>query len=269
MRVLQQGLQGSDVRKWQLFLLGQKLDAAPADGDFGPRTHKATLEFQTRHGLTADGIVGLKTLGAAMKLGFPAIKLPAFMPPGASSPHAGDPAWPPRPGFDPLLSSADRTRLWGRFRYEADPVQGNRENIRILGTWEDENIVRVEIPQLRGIAGAPSSTNVRFHRKGADQLRELWRAWEKAGLLSLILTWDGGFTPRFVRGSTSVLSNHSFGSAFDVNAAWNALGTRPALVGQRGSVRELVPIANGHGFFWGGHFRDRADGMHFEVAQDR
>jgi hypothetical protein len=32
-------------------------------------------------------------------------------------------------------------------------------------------------------------------------------------------------------------------------------------------VRELVPIANKHGFYWGGHYSKRADGMHFEAAK--
>jgi hypothetical protein len=33
-------------------------------------------------------------------------------------------------------------------------------------------------------------------------------------------------------------------------------------------VRELVPIANAFGFYWGGHFgAGRVDGMHFEVAK--
>jgi hypothetical protein len=40
----------------------------------------------------------------------------------------------------------------------------------------------------------------------------------------------------------------------------------PALVGQKGSVREIVPIANEFGFYWGGHFT-RKDGMHFEIAK--
>jgi len=63
-----------------------------------------------------------------------------------------------------------------------------------------------------------------------------------------------------------VLSNHAFGSAFDINASFNALGVEPARVGDRGCVRELVTIANDHGFYWGGHFAKRPDGMHFEVA---
>ncbi|WP_354234540.1 M15 family metallopeptidase [Bradyrhizobium sp. I1.8.5] len=60
--------------------------------------------------------------------------------------------------------------------------------------------------------------------------------------------------------------NHAFGSAFDINASENRLGARPALVGTRRSTRELVPLANRHGFYWGGHFGSRPDGMHFETA---
>jgi hypothetical protein len=37
-------------------------------------------------------------------------------------------------------------------------------------------------------------------------------------------------------------------------------------MGQKGCVRELVPIANEFGFYWGGHF-SRMDGMHFEIAK--
>ena len=59
---------------------------------------------------------------------------------------------------------------------------------------------------------------------------------------------------------------YAFGSAFDINTKWNKLGRVPALAGEEGSVRELVSIANEHGFFWGGHFNGRPDGMHFEVA---
>jgi len=89
----------------------------------------------------------------------------------------------------------------------------------------------------------------------------------KAGLLDRTLTWDGGYVPRRVRGSTTTLSNHAFGAAFDVNEPWNKLANIPALIGSRGSMRELVQIAGRLGFFWGGHYARRKDGMHFEVAR--
>ncbi len=74
-------------------------------------------------------------------------------------------------------------------------------------------------------------------------------------------------TPRFVRGSQPRLSKHAYGSAIDLNAEWNRLATVPALKGKQGSVRELVPLANRHGIYWDGHFKGRADGMHFELAR--
>jgi hypothetical protein len=124
----------------------------------------------------------------------------------------------------------------------------------------------VPIPQLRKALGPSAPQGMRFHRKAAAQLAGLWSEWESSGLLDRVISYQGSFVPRFIRGSTSVLSNHAFGSAFDINAPENGLGVRPALVGQRGAVRELVPAAHRWGFYWGGHFGSRPDGMHFEVA---
>jgi hypothetical protein len=90
---------------------------------------------------------------------------------------------------------------------------------------------------------------MQFHKLGAAQLQGLWKDWEHAGLLDRILTYGGAFNPRFVRGSTKTLSNHAFGSAFDVNERWNERGHRPALVGQKGSVRELAALAHKWGFW--------------------
>ena len=106
-----------------------------------------------------------------------------------------------------------------------------------------------------------------FHKKAKDQLVKLWNDWETAGLIHLVKTWNGSYDPRFRRGSSTILSNHAFGSAFDINSKWNELGEIPALVGERGCVRQLVKIANDNGFYWGGHFPNEfLDGMHFEVA---
>ncbi|MBS7543636.1 transglycosylase SLT domain-containing protein [Ancylobacter oerskovii] len=192
-------------------------------------------------------------------------ELVGIAPPPAAL-DLSSPDFPPRPGFRPLLSLEDRQKLFGAFQFVHAPVAGNPENIRILGDWETRNIVKVEIP-LKSFLGKPGPLAIRFHVKAKDQLVALWLEWEKAGLLDRILTYDGAFVARFQRKSTTKLSNHAFGTAFDINAAWNPLGVEPAAMGEKGCLRELVPIANRHGFYWGGHFNTRPDGMHFEVAQ--
>ena len=174
--------------------------------------------------------------------------------------------FPPRPAFPPLVTNRQRAALFGRYDYVRAPQPGNPEAIRILGSWERDNIVEVPIPQLAKALGTEAPSSIRFHRLAARQLQTLWEEWEAAGLLNRIYSFDGGFVARFVRGSRSVLSNHAFGSAFDVNEAFNPFGQLPASNGRRGSVRDLVPIANRNGFYWGGHYQRRKDGMHFEVA---
>ncbi|MBP1846935.1 hypothetical protein J2046_005217 [Rhizobium petrolearium] len=94
------------------------------------------------------------------------------------------------------------------------------------------------------------------------------------------MSYEGCFVPRYKRNqapagnaghsirqsvNVSALSNHSFGSAFDINYVDNQLGQTPALCGSRGSVRELVAAANRLKIFWGGHFNN-PDGMHFEIS---
>jgi hypothetical protein len=260
MKALRIGSRGKDVERWQQFLLGQGFEIGLVDGVFGPMTEEATRDFQRSQRLEVDGVVGNQTLGAAMVLGLPVV---------ASSERPSVPTsvnYPPPPRFKPL-SARGRAELFGHFEYAPAPREGFPEGIRILGSWQRQNIVTVSIPALDGIRGAPANTNVSFHRAAADQLRALFAAWQLLGSMPQVLTWDGSFVPRFVRGSRSVLSNHAWGTAFDINARWNALGTRPALIGQRGSVRELVEVANQHGFYWGGHFPNRPDGMHFECVK--
>ena len=58
MKVLKLGSSGQSVKAWQNFLIGQGFDPGVADGKFGERTKAATISFQQRHGLVADGVVG-------------------------------------------------------------------------------------------------------------------------------------------------------------------------------------------------------------------
>ncbi|MDI1478912.1 M15 family metallopeptidase [Polyangium sp. y55x31] len=258
--MLQRGLRGDDVAGWQLFLIGQKFDPGIADGIFGADTLAATVAFQSAHHLEADGKVGRNTLACALQLGFGSLPDPEDL-------EEKGPNWPPRPDDLPTIGLAERQALFGKFEYVADPHPGERERIRVLGSWAKDNIVTIEVPQLVGKKGAAPKGQVTCHRRAADQIRALFAAWERARLLDRVLTWDGCYNPRFIRGSDTILSQHAFGSAFDINAAQNGYGAEPARVGKPGSVRELVQIANELGFFWGGHFSGRLDGMHFEIAR--
>jgi hypothetical protein len=176
------------------------------------------------------------------------------------------PAWPPAPEhLRPLTSTRERERRFGKFTWKPAPTPSNPERIVITDGWGRTNLVRVSVPQL--VKGKlRKSPQLWVHREIADAFVALWAAWEQHGLLNRVRSFHGTYVARLVRGG-STLSNHAFGTAFDINARDNRLGTIPALVGERGSVRELVPLANAHGFFWGGHFTRRLDGMHFEAGR--
>lgn len=196
--------------------------------------------------------------------------LPPPQPPTqAGPPRAGDPSWPPRPDFSILTDHGGaRERVLGRIEW----VRASGDFIRITNGWDRQHLVEVFIPQLAHVPGG-NGGRLLFHRIAAEQLRRLFAAWEAAGLLHLLKTFDGAWVPRTIRLRPTILSNHAYGTAFDINAAWNGMLRVPALVGQPGSVRELVPLANAHGFYWGGHWnfdgKGAADGMHFEWAVAR
>lgn len=258
-RTLRVGSSGADVERWQLFLVGQGYNPGEADGSFGAKTKTATEDFQRDQGIDIDGAVGEGTMSTAILAGFP---VEGSLPEDPEDESTS--SFPPPPNFRPL-SNAERDALFGKFAFKPNPTSDNPEGITITDGWASKNISTVVIPQLQGVRGAPSSGKIQFHTKAVPQLLALWAAWEEAGLLPLVQSWAGSWAPRFVRGSRTYLSNHSTGTAFDINAQWNALGTTPALVGAKGSVRKLVPLAHEHGFYWGGNF-SRSDGMHFEVA---
>ncbi len=64
---LKPGASGTEVKKLQRALTALGYAPGKADGSYGPTTKKAVTDFQTAQGLTADGIVGPKTLAALQK----------------------------------------------------------------------------------------------------------------------------------------------------------------------------------------------------------
>lgn len=254
MKAIRKGDKGAQVKAWQFFLIGQGYNGLLADGDFGKKTQEATISFQKKQGLSGDGVVGNQTYLKAMQLGFEVIR-------DEEDDARNGPNWPPPPDFSPL-TGARMQSLFGKIDFK---VLADKSSVKILNNWQADNLVTIQIPQIAGLP--PYKTNkITVHKKTAPQWQKLFAEWKKAGLTSLLLTYDGAFNPRLIRGSATQLSTHAYGIAVDINVTWNNLGAIPALRGQKGSVRDLVPIANKLGFYWGGHFT-RKDGMHFEIAK--
>jgi CHAT domain/D-alanyl-D-alanine carboxypeptidase/Putative peptidoglycan binding domain len=246
------------VARWQNFLRGQGYTSAQSTSAFDQETEQATRAFQRKHKLDVDGVVGNQTYGKAAELGF---ELVNFVEQQLT--------FPAKPAFQALANTQARQKLFGPLEFESAPKPKNPEAIRITNGWDKDNLVQIVIPQLIGIEGAPKTGKVSVHRKVADQFLGLFAEFEKQQLLDKILTFAGLYDPRFIRGGAAkkALSSHAFATAFDINAKWNWLGAEPALPGKIGCLYELVPIAHQFGFYWGGHFSGRRDGMHFEVAR--
>lgn len=264
METLRLGSKGQDVTNWQFWLRGQGL-AVTVDGDFGPATAAATKTWQWDHNLRSDGVVGNSTLAAALAAGFAMVEDTGYDPDDKNSP-----AWPPRPPGASPLSYADKIKLFGVFRYEPAPTANDPDAIRILDNWAPNNLIFVKIPQLVKVPHrAPANGRILVNKKIAYQLQQAFEEIESAGLLSKIVSFDGAAVTRFIRGlaAKGVLSNHSWGTAIDLNADFNKFHQRPALVGSLGSVREIVMIMYKWGFYWLGWGSDekKLDGMHFEA----
>ncbi len=271
----------AEVQRWQYFLRRQGIDQVGSiDADFGLNTETATKFFQVRHGISSTGKVNDATLDKARSLGY------TVVPDDYYAARAGT-GFPQQPGSLTSPGNASRNKDFTCFRFLQRPLANrpDREAIVQKGTcdgsmadWVAEHIVTIDVPQLRFARGA--NGRVRCHERAAPLIAALFTQWEQDDLLHLVISYEGCFVPRYkrkqappgtaghgLRNSVDVpaLSNHSFGSAFDINRVDNDLGDVPALCGRRGSVRELVASANALGVFWGGHFNTQ-DGMHFEIS---
>lgn len=256
MKLLKKGMKELAVGKWQTFLRGAKCYYGIIDDDFGNKTHEATIKFQKKNRLSADGVVGRMTIAKAISLGFGEVEDEDV---GQTSVN-----FPEKPTHIKPLIGVQKENTFGKIEYVATPTDRNPEKITITNGYRKDNIVMIKNPHLAKTCGG-KYTRMQFHKDCEYQLIQMWKEWDEAGLLGLIISYGGSYIARFIRGSRTHLSNHSYGTAFDINMAQNGLGRTPALVGKKGSVRLLVAIAEKWGFYWGGHFVTRKDGMHFEV----
>ena len=163
------------------------------------------------------------------------------------------------------MTTKEKIDTFGSFSYVPTPCPECPELIKVTGS-KGFDIATVEVPQLEGVKGAGKRGQVLVNALLSYKLFELFQAWEDRGLMLLVLSWDGGYVPRFVRGSRFNLSNHAWGTAFDVNASHNPLGKQGPAVGEIGSTWLLAEAAAQLGWYWGGWFPGRPDPMHFEIG---
>jgi len=75
---------------------------------------------------------------------------------------------------------------------------------------------------------------------------------------------DWGYAFRMTRGSDRVLSNHSSGTAIDLNAIKHPLGKSNTFNKDQRNIINL--LITKYGLAWGGNYKKRKDDMHFEIA---
>jgi len=77
---------------------------------------------------------------------------------------------------------------------------------------------------------------------------------------------DWGYCYRDVRGVPGKLSNHSSGTAIDLNATKHPLGKAGTFPAEK--VPMIQALTKKYGLAWGGDYKHRLDPMHWEVALD-
>lgn len=157
--------------------------------------------------------------------------------------------------------------LFGRLAFETvedDWVRGGA--IRFTSGFDRSMIKPLFVPQIVGMPrsteGAVNTGNIQFHADAHAQLLAAFAQIERQGLLPKMVSFGGArFQPRLRKPvdaeGRKLLSrspsNHSFGTAFDVNARDGKYGA---------TARAFVEIFEANGFLWGNDFNDP---MHFEV----
>jgi len=78
---------------------------------------------------------------------------------------------------------------------------------------------------------------------------------------------DWSYAFRMTRGSDKVLSNHSSGTAVDLNALKHPLGKSNTFTKEQKNTIQLLIVK--YSLSWGGNYKRRKDEMHFEIALDK
>jgi len=157
------------------------------------------------------------------------------------------------PGDTPYLRAGDAVlppvvvkTLFGEFAARAGRQAGT---LQIDPRWTSAHIVTTHVPLLG---------RVTCNRQIVPQLTAAMRHVRRLVPSDPVRSYDGCYVPRFIGWSAeNMLSYHTWGIAFDVNAGGNVRGEAPH------QDPRLVRILARYGFEWGGSWIV-PDGNHFE-----
>ncbi|WP_210528259.1 M15 family metallopeptidase [Rubellimicrobium arenae] len=147
----------------------------------------------------------------------------------------------------------------------------NRTMIEILGQPRDSygtDCQPVTNPRLRSLLDTRQvgPIQVTMLRPALDSLeRVLTRLQANEPDIYAKLGTAGALCARFIRGSTSSISNHSWGTAIDLTLAGELDGFADG--GTQLGLVLLAEYFNEEGWFWGATY-GREDSMHFEVGEE-
>ena len=102
-------------------------------------------------------------------------------------------------------------------------------------------------------------------QKVSGDSRDIQRLKDEEPEIYAALGTAGAMCARFIRGSTTSISNHSWGAAVDLTLEGNL-----DAMGDGGTQFGLVILAeffNDEGWYWGAGY-GREDSMHFEVGEE-
>jgi hypothetical protein len=239
----------NDVALVQTKLAAAGCNPGPPDGVCGSHTIAAIIAFQARFLPRPDGLI---------------------TPSGPTWQRldAGTPAPPPAPGTSSFTSTIPRP-IHGQFNVGVTAVSNNAmkamfgeprlsysPDCQPLTNDKLKRHVLRSVPVgafcVDGLGPAIESLQHVFR----DIRRELPALHDRIGTAGMLCC-------RYQRGSSTAISNHSWGTAIDltIDRVLDRPGDNKVQVG----LAMIAPIFNRHGWYWGATFH-REDAMHFEVG---
>ena len=250
-----------DVVVIQRLLLQNNINPGPVDGLYGPLTANAILSFQSGFLPRPDGRVDPNGITLQRLNTKSSQSTGPTLPPASSLPATPNPTQSltktvAKPSRDSINRGLEPVSNHFMLQKLGKPRESYSTKCQpITNPTLKTQIVTESVGPFRTTGFRPA---VRSLQTVLEQVKieqpTVYTALGSAGMLCC----------RFVRGSTTSISNHSWGTAIDLtlNGILDRYGDNKVQVG----LTLIAPIFNQHGWYWGVAFR-KEDAMHFEASK--